>query len=247
MPIDPPKTGPAPEAWMSRVLALLAKAESTEFPDEAEVFLAKAQELMARHSIDDAMLAAAGRVVSSKPGTEVIVIEPPYATAKATLLSTVASANRCKAVRYDEGRGRQRCTVVGHESDLAAVRTLFAALSMHAARSLLAAPVPDFDTPRRFRHAFLLAYGLRIGERLRAAAAVAERAATAEAGGSRVGLVLADRAAAVDRAFREQFPNVRTTRSTVSSRAGLHSGRAAADRASLGQAGLNGSGRALPG
>ena len=102
---------------------------------------------MARHSIDDAMLAAAGCCVS-QPGTEVIVIDLPYATAKSTLLSTVARANRCKAVRSDEGGGRQQCTVVGHEADLAAVRTLFVALSMHAARSLLAAPVPAFDTPR---------------------------------------------------------------------------------------------------
>ena len=35
-----------------RVRALLAKAESTTFPDEAEAFTAKAQELIAQHAID---------------------------------------------------------------------------------------------------------------------------------------------------------------------------------------------------
>ena len=44
------------ETWVSKVQALIAKAESTEFPDEAEAFMAKAQELMTRHAIDLAML-----------------------------------------------------------------------------------------------------------------------------------------------------------------------------------------------
>jgi hypothetical protein len=40
------------------VRALLAKAESTTYPEEADALTAKAQELMARHSIDRAMLDA---------------------------------------------------------------------------------------------------------------------------------------------------------------------------------------------
>ncbi|HET8683001.1 MAG TPA: DUF2786 domain-containing protein, partial [Micromonosporaceae bacterium] len=41
---------------LDRVRALLAKAESTTFAEEAEAYTAKAQELMARHSIDYALL-----------------------------------------------------------------------------------------------------------------------------------------------------------------------------------------------
>ena len=40
-------TGQA-DAWLDRVSALLAKAESTEYPEEAEALLAKAQELAER-------------------------------------------------------------------------------------------------------------------------------------------------------------------------------------------------------
>ncbi|MBT8224522.1 MAG: DUF2786 domain-containing protein [Dactylosporangium sp.] len=40
---------------LDRVRALLAKAESTSFPEEAEAYTAKAQELMARHRIDCAL------------------------------------------------------------------------------------------------------------------------------------------------------------------------------------------------
>jgi Protein of unknown function (DUF2786) len=50
--------GPADQRMLERVRALLAKAESTEFAAEAEALTARAQELMARHSIDYALLAA---------------------------------------------------------------------------------------------------------------------------------------------------------------------------------------------
>ena len=232
-----PPTSPT-EAWMTRVLGLLAKADSTEFPEEAEALVAKAQELMARHSIDDAMLAAAGRAPDSVPVTTEIVVVAPYATAKAALLSTVARANHCRSVTTGGGNGDQRCMVVGHPADLASVRTLFGALSVHAARTMVAETVPPGDTPRRFRHAFLLAFTVRIGERLRAAAATAEAEATAAAGPSSpgIGLVLADRREAVDRAFRAEFPNVRQTTTSSSSHAGAERGRVAADRAGLNQA-----------
>ncbi len=230
-------TEPATETWLNRVNALLAKADSTEFPEEAEALMTKAQALMARHAIDDAMLAAAGHDPAVTPETEVVIIAAPYATAKATLLSTVASANHCRCVRSSVGAGAQRCVVVGHPGDLANVRTLFTALSLHAARTMMTATVPAHDTPRRFRHAFLLAFTGRIGERLRMAAERAEQDASAE-GGNGVALVLADREAAVDRAFHEAFPHVRNARVSSSSYAGARSGRAAAEHAGLGQAGL---------
>lgn len=43
---------------LTRIRALLAKAEATGFPQEAEALTAKAQELMARHSVDEALLDA---------------------------------------------------------------------------------------------------------------------------------------------------------------------------------------------
>ena len=41
---------------LSTIRALLAKAEATEYPDEAEAFFAKASELISRWAIDEAML-----------------------------------------------------------------------------------------------------------------------------------------------------------------------------------------------
>lgn len=224
---------PPTDAWPRRVQALLAKAESTEFPAEAETLLAKAQELMTRHAIDEAMLVAAGAHGRDDVVTELVTVEAPYAGARAALLSCVAGANGCRVVIQGGEQGAKRCAVVGHRSDLAKVTTLFAALSLHATRTMLAAPVPPYDTARRFRHAFLLAFAGRIGERLQEAARVAQVDAERATGRS-VGLVLVDRSAAVDVAVDEQFPRLRAIRPQASSHAGLRSGRSAADGAALG-------------
>ncbi len=48
-------SGEVDEKMLARVRALLAKAEGTEFPEEAETLSAKAQELMARHSLREAV------------------------------------------------------------------------------------------------------------------------------------------------------------------------------------------------
>src|SRR5438045_2689314 len=44
------------DRMLAKVRALLAKAESTEFTDEADALTAKAQELMTRYSIDRALV-----------------------------------------------------------------------------------------------------------------------------------------------------------------------------------------------
>jgi hypothetical protein len=76
---------------------LLAKAESTEFPEEAEALSARAQELMAKHSIDHALLAAQSGN-RDKPAGRRLPVDNPYESPKATLLHAVAQANRCRSV-----------------------------------------------------------------------------------------------------------------------------------------------------
>lgn len=238
------------DAWLGRVQALLAKAERTDFPEEAEALLAKAQDLMARHAISEAMIQATRARAGGSPESVTslrVVVGAPYAGAKRTLLGAVAAANGCRTVFLGGGTGAgQPCQVFGHPSDLANVETLFASLSLQAVRSMVAAPIPPGDTPRRFRHAFLLAYAARVGQRLREAGEAARAEARAEQShGAEVAVVLARRDAEVDRALREAHPRTRSARSTASSGAGWRSGRSAADRAGLGQRGLGAAGRAL--
>lgn len=236
------------DTWVNRVSALLAKAESTEFAEEAEALMAKVQQLMARHAIDEALLVAKGRTNADKVVSDTLLIEPPYASAKTSLLGAVAAANNSRCVRVSAGKGTQRCVVVGFESDLSNVRTLYGTLAMHAVRSMLATDVPPGDSARSFRHAFLLSFAGRISERLRAANSAARREAAAQAEPSAPGVevVLASREREVDEAFKREFPNTRTTRATSSSRAGHMSGRMAADRAGLGQRSVGSRRRGLP-
>ncbi|MCU1371503.1 MAG: hypothetical protein JWO77_2697 [Ilumatobacteraceae bacterium] len=240
---------PIPDQMAERIAALLDKAESTPYPEEADAFMGKAQELMARHAIDEAMLDAAR---GSHEEIEVVelTIAPPYASAKSMLLNSVASSNRCRMVVASRPNGRVLCSLVGFGTDIRHTRSLYLSLSHQAVRFMLAAPLPPGDTPRRFRHSFLLAYAHRIGERLEEADALArteaENEQLARPAGRSVSLVMASREAKVDRALADAFPRLGTKRVSSSSGGGHASGRAAADRSSLNRPSVRGGGPSLP-
>ena len=60
VPSRPAEDGSERSRVLNRIRTLLAKAEATEFAAEAETFTAKAQDLMTRHAIDEALLRASG-------------------------------------------------------------------------------------------------------------------------------------------------------------------------------------------
>ncbi len=250
-PLDRPQaTGASashhPESRMlTRIRALLAKAEATEYPEEAEALSAKAQELMARHSIDEALIAARGHGKDA-PGACRIGVDAPYETAKAVLLDAVARANRCEAV-WNETLGFS--TVVGFEADLEAVELLYTSLLVQATTAMTKAEAAQRKGGRKrtktFRQSFLAAYAHRIGDRLAAVAEAQIAEAEAEAGtagGQGAGgapepdllPVLAARGVAVRDQFTRMFPDTVTTRVRgVTDAAGWQQGREAADRAQV--------------
>jgi hypothetical protein len=215
---------------LARVRALLAKAEATGFPEEAEALSAKAQELMARHSIDEALLAdrdAAHATAADAPGACRIGVEPPYEQAKAVLLDAVAAANHCRAVWNEP-----LCfsTVVGFEADLEVVELLYASLLVQAESAMTKAEATQRAGGRKrtrtFRQSFLAAYAHRVGVRLREAAAapVSEDLLP----------VLASREVAVTDRLDRMFPETTTSRLRgVSDEAGWTEGAQAADRAQV--------------
>jgi hypothetical protein len=241
---------------LGRIRALLAKAESTGFPDEAEALTAKAQELMARHSIDEALLAAGGGRSADDPAAVRIGVDNPYEGPKTMLLDAVAAANRCRVVWAKEFGF---CTVVGFDADLDAVELLYTSLLVQATAAMHRAGSRKHKDgaarTKAFRQSFLVAYAARIRERL----AEATERATEEAAAGRPddswdgagdgagpdggplpavpagGLlpVLAARAEAVDDAVGKMFPKLVSQRVRVSDGEGWVEGRAAADRASL--------------
>jgi hypothetical protein len=221
---------------LERVRALLAKAESTTFPEEAEALSAKAQELMARHAIDRALLEATADHGTSGTSGRRIVIDDPYARPKSLLLAEVADANRGKAV-WSPDFGWS--TVFGADDDLDIVELLFTSLlcqataAMSAAGSSAEGPLGRRARTKSFRQSFLLAYATRIGARLRRATDAAAGEAAASHGSEALLPVLAARHAAADEAAREAFPHLGRSRFSAHDAAGWAAGAAAADVATL--------------
>lgn len=232
-PVPPAPGDGVSRRTLDRIRALLAKAESTTFPEEAETYTAKAQELMARHSIDAALIDAAAGTSSTSPAGVRIAVDPPYEMAKSILLDEVSRANRCRSVW---SKALAVCTVFGFPTDLELVELLYTSLLVQATTAMTAEGSRrdrhGRSSTRSFRQAFLTAYATRIGERLAGAADRAGREAAAELGGSLLP-VLAARDEAVQEQFQATFPNLTYRQVTVSNAEGYRSGRAAADRASL--------------
>ncbi|MFH9766041.1 DUF2786 domain-containing protein [Streptomyces microflavus] len=236
---------PGEPRMLTRIRALLAKAEATGFPEEAEALTSKAQELMARHSIDEALIAARTRSTET-PGACRIGVEPPYESAKAILLDAVASANRCQAV-WNGDLGFS--TVVGFEADLEAVELLFTSLLVQGTAAMTRAEAGQRASGRKrtktFRQSFLMAYAQRLGSRLadtteRATAAADMDTDTETGAGTAEGTsgllpVLSARDVAVTETAERMFPRTTTTRVRgATDLDGWNHGTEAADRARMG-------------
>lgn len=224
---------------LQRVRQLLAQAESTTFPGEAETFTAAAQRLMARHSIDAAMLQTRdeGRGAEEPTGRR-LWLDRPYVKEKVLLLTVVAEANRVRAVWFKEA---EMVTLLGHRTDLGAVETLYTSLLVQASRAVqqegARVHVDGSSRTRGFRQSFLTAYASRIGERLREASAAETRDAAAEfdrTSGRDLVPVLRALEEEVEAYASRVFPHQMTTRvSAGRDQEGWAKGRRAADRARL--------------
>jgi uncharacterized protein DUF2786 len=230
------RAGSAPAGANTRMLgkirALLAKAESTTFPSEAESYSMKAEQLIAAHRIDHALIA--GEIVNPDDPLGVrVTVDHPYAEAKALLLHVVAAANGCRAVWSAENGFS---TVFGFEDELEAVKLLYASLLVQGTAAMVREGSARHDTPARtktFRQSFMHAYAIRIGDRLHETASRANDAAAASS--DRLLPVLASR----DRTVRDQverlFGHVESKGRSIriDSRHGWRSGASFADRAFL--------------
>lgn len=217
---------------LARVRGLLSKAESTTFEEEAEALTAKAQELMARHAIDLAMVDA-GSGEHSDATARRIHLDDPYVDAKSSLLAIVARENRCTVIMTPHFAF---CTAFGFATDLDITELLFTSLLTQATSAMVALGRSNDPTgssrTRSFRRSFLIAFAHRIGERLHEATEAATRAAQESIGDSLLP-VLASRRDAVDRLSTKTFPKTQAKKTTISNSAGWWAGHEAANKASL--------------
>ncbi|MGH8909358.1 MAG: DUF2786 domain-containing protein [Egibacteraceae bacterium] len=222
-----------PRAILDRVRALLAKAESTTFDAEAEALTAKAQQLMTRHRIDRAMVGDRGRAQGEEPAGRRIGIDQPYADPKAALLATVFEHNGAKAV-WCKNLGFS--TVFGYPDELDIAEELFTSLLVQATAALRREGSKVDPTGRsrttRFRRSFLVAYSVRIGERLGQTVEATVREAQAETSMALVP-VLAARDAAARSAAAAVFPKTTTFSPNATDGEGWFAGTLFGDRADL--------------
>ncbi|ALE77718.1 DUF2786 domain-containing protein [Pseudonocardia sp. ICBG1122] len=236
-----------PGARLDRIRKLLAKAERAGTPDEAEIYTDKAFALMARHGIDEALLAAApgaGAARADPIGRSRITVDNPYSGAKARLLGWTASALRCRWVMHDQRGGSVAAvTVFGFASDRERVELLYTSLLLQATAALAAVRPPDpGESVTAYRRSWIYGFAGRVYERLCEAerSALGETEAETGRAAASTELVLADRGAEVDRAYDAEFGRLRRARRPQVSGSGFRHGAAAADRADLGGPRLDG-------
>lgn len=257
---NPPADG---NSRLATIRALLAKAEATAFPEEAEAFTAKASELMARYAIDEAVVWSNQSVDGrSQPVETRIEIHRPFLGQKALLVNEVATILGCRTVRFVGRRGdaSETMSIVGFPTDLELVETLVTSLFLQLTSAMMAGSPPRSSpsSVAAWRRSFIVGFTSSVSTRLAAdrATAVArgeadrgiEHTADNDMGASNcTSVVLADRGDAVTDEFQRIHPRTRQVRIGVgSSSAGHDAGSTAGRRADLGARRLRRQ-RALPG
>jgi hypothetical protein len=234
---------------LATIRSLLAKAEATPFPAEAEAFNAKAAALMTRYAIDEAMLERDSGQASA-PTEIVIEIHRPYIAQKSLLVCEVARCLGCRGVRFipPAGSPTEEVHVVGYPVDLELVEALVTSLMVQLSGSMMRAQPEGLSSSASaaWRRSFIGGFVAEVSTRLKAqrAATIVDVTEAATAGSSSsVALVLADREENVDADFARRHPFVRTSRiSAGRSSAGHESGRSAGRSADLGGQRLAGRG-----
>jgi hypothetical protein len=208
---------PDPDKTLDRIRKVLAQAERAGTAEEAETYNKKAAELMARHGVHAALLAATGEMTDTIDRHDVAV-DDPYSAGKARLLAWIARALRTRAVLHQRRGGRVTAgTIRGFGSDLERVELLYTSLLLQATTQLTRLRAAE---PPGVRDGVptVLATRLRVAvhQRLTAAEQQAEQEQTDRDGGADCGaaLILADRQTLVERAFAEAFPGLGAARRT---------------------------------
>lgn len=233
---------------LARIEALLAKADATTYEAEAQTYREKAAELMATHAVSEAILDAArtarGEHVDDPVETVSVSVTGDYGKPRATLLAAIAKAMSCyPLVSYASRSDRSPTAVLlyGHRSDLERVQWLYASLLVQVLRQasrVQAAPRPGY-LPRpatasqtaAARRAYVYGFAVAIGERMRAATTDAAREA-----GTGTDLVLVKREQAGKDLARQMHPKTTRARAASVSQIGAYkAGKAAGQRADIGQ------------
>lgn len=158
------RLAPPADSVLDKVRKLLAKAEATDNPNEAEAFSAKAAELIAAHRISPERLRRRG------PGDElairaVVIGRGAYVRARLALLGAVAGAHDCEVV-FESGPHGAVALVAGFGDDLDMTLVLYESLHLQAAGQLATIRRSTAAATQRWRRSFLFGFASRVGDLL---------------------------------------------------------------------------------
>jgi len=160
---------------LRKVRKLLAKAEATDNPLEAEAFSAKAATLIAAHRIDPARLAD-DRGADELTVRRLVVGRGAYVRARLALLQAVAESHDAELV-WQSGPDGATALLAGFASDLDAVVMLYESLHLQAGAQMAAVRRSTPAATQRWRRAFLFGFASHISELLEATRRRVETAA----------------------------------------------------------------------
>ena len=152
---------------INRVQALIAKAESSPFPAEADAFMAKAQAMINDHAIDEARLRGAD---PTSVGHDAVPMTGTYTKERSLIWGAVANANRCKLLTMSSyGSSKvSELTLIGRDQDRQLVRILSNSLELQALKRLDGlSPEPTGVSPVVQRRSFLRGFALEVADRLK--------------------------------------------------------------------------------
>lgn len=243
------------ETYAEKIAKLLAKAESTT-PEEAELLMSKAQELMTKYAIDEAMLRSLHLNTINDPLVkEEFVITGIYRFPLSALTHFIMINNSVKAVKLSGDNWREingrvfRQTVIlvgiGYKSDIDAVRLMNSSLHIQAMRAesewwRKSEKLYSKRESHYARRQFLQSFAEGAHSKMRLATEKGKAAAAAQHGSDSVALVLRSKEQNVLDEFKKHFPN---TRSVSSNRKGgdewaRNHGYEAGRKADVGQPGV---------
>jgi hypothetical protein len=239
------------EKIMEKVRKLLNLAERAGTEDEARNAREKATDLMLRYAIDEALLQQTGAKREEKIIFSDISVEG-YTKAKLHLMHRVARGMGMKSLQYNNTRGSGWSTgrgqVYGYESDVEAFKVLFSSLMMQAATEADRA-FADYkrnggdEHGRAWKQSFLIGFASEVGSRLEAQRKKVVAETEVSAPGTAVAVINRDEM--VESRFYELNPKLGKATLRHSSYAGQNSGKAAGQRANLGQTSVGGGRKAI--
>jgi Protein of unknown function (DUF2786) len=230
------------EALLDKIRKLLAKAERTDNPNEAEAFSAKAAQLIAEHRLDPGHVRAAledGRLDLRR----IVLGRGAYVRGRLALLDAVARNNDCEVV-FETGPRGTTAIVAGYEADLDVTEVLYTSLHVQASSQMAAVRARTPAATQRWRRSFLFGFATRVAELLEAVRVRAAEPTSASSHRAPIAHDLLDvlaRTARVREFAAGAFGRVGTARAAApAQRSGWRDGHRAAASADIGRSRMAG-------